>query len=532
MGATGGAQIAWAYRVTTGTGDGPVVRRFAFLLEGTDPRVGWSRPFGWGEVSGDIGATAVRGRRLHVLFADGTHRIYSPDQSTIGLKLPRPIVPIALAGDEQADALYAIVPRHVAATLLNGKPETETDSRPIPSNERASSAAANPVTDDMGLPLPSEWPETQYVLLRFADAQWHADRPMPAWFDQRRDVHLAAHGGTIDVISLDAGDGSRWFHARSSSRAAGWSERLVVGALSTANPVAVFVVGDAPVLVTVTNGSNESAYRAVRFDGEEWSVGRSFETLDGAPGGVCFAVLGDRVVAMWPGEGGSANWGAWTVDGGEPVVAHHSIGPLESGAALPGAAPIQTMVAYLVLAIIMLTVYVRRKQTVFRLIELPPGYRLARFGPRLYAFLIDAILFLPACVYGFSGPVQRFRYDQAVLWQAAINDPAFASELMWRWTAVVGGFVVYATVFETVWGATPGKRLMRCRVVNERAERCGLLRALVRNVVRSLEISLVTLLWTVMLVLLTRNRQRLGDLLGGTIVVELDEPPPSAPGAA
>ncbi|NOS99137.1 MAG: RDD family protein [Phycisphaerales bacterium] len=542
IGSTGGDQIVWAYRHVAAAEGGPAAWRFVFLLPDTDPRVGWSRPFGWGEIAGEIGLTAVRGRHLHVIFADGTHRVYTPDRSTIGLKLPRPVVPVALAGDEQADALFAVVPRHVAASLLAGESDLETELPAVRSNEPDTSdkptappGDERPARGDEALPSRTRWPDAHYVLMRFADAQWHADRPLPAWFDQREDIHLTAQAGAVELICRDPGDGPGWVHARSSSPAADWSEPRAIDALSTGDPVGFFSVKGRPVLIQATTGPDATSCRPVRFDGDAWVPGQPFSEIGGASGaasiGVHFAALGDRIVTTWVGDDGTASWAAWPVDGGRPIVARQPIGPLVGGATVaPGTGAVQTIIAYAVLAIIMLTVFVRRKQTVFRPIVLPPGYRLARFGPRLYAFLIDGILFLPACAYGFAQPIRRFHFDQALLWQAAVNDPAFASELMWRWAAVVAGFVVYATVFESVWGATPGKRLLRCRVLNERGGPCGLVRALVRNAVRSLEISLVTLLWTVMLILLTRNRQRLGDLLGGTIVVEFDAaaggPPP------
>ena len=104
-------------------------------------------------------------------------------------------------------------------------------------------------------------------------------------------------------------------------------------------------------------------------------------------------------------------------------------------------------------------------------------------------------------------------------------------EVLWRWAGSVGLFVAYATLFEWRRGATIGKRLTRCRVVTERGDKCGFVQVMLRNVLRWIEFY-PQLLPTLVLVLLTRNRQRLGDLIGRTMVVEDQRSTPTPPPAS
>jgi uncharacterized RDD family membrane protein YckC len=87
-------------------------------------------------------------------------------------------------------------------------------------------------------------------------------------------------------------------------------------------------------------------------------------------------------------------------------------------------------------------------------------------------------------------------------------------------------YVVYGTIMELYFGATLGKRLFRLRAVREDGRRPDLRAAVLRNVTKIVELSMFEspmawlLMLFVLLPLLTRNRQRLGDMIARTAVVE------------
>lgn len=82
---------------------------------------------------------------------------------------------------------------------------------------------------------------------------------------------------------------------------------------------------------------------------------------------------------------------------------------------------------------------------------------------------------------------------------------------------------LYFVLLEGLSGATPGKRLMRLRVVGAGGGRAGLGRSLVRNVLRVVD-GLPTLgLVGAILISVTAERTRVGDLVAGTRVVRAEE---------
>jgi uncharacterized RDD family membrane protein YckC len=78
----------------------------------------------------------------------------------------------------------------------------------------------------------------------------------------------------------------------------------------------------------------------------------------------------------------------------------------------------------------------------------------------------------------------------------------------------------YFLVFELIWnGQTPGKRLAGIRVLTTRGEPVTLVHALVRNLLRLVDILPTSYMVGAICILVTRRSQRLGDLAAGTVVV-------------
>jgi len=103
-------------------------------------------------------------------------------------------------------------------------------------------------------------------------------------------------------------------------------------------------------------------------------------------------------------------------------------------------------------------------------------------------------------------------------WLAA----AFSYKLFFLW---MGTLIIYGTLAETFFGCTPGKALRRLRVRNVEGGRASFWQILVRNLLRVLDFFPLALgginFWGLIAIVcayLTRNRQRLGDLLGRTVV--------------
>jgi uncharacterized RDD family membrane protein YckC len=82
---------------------------------------------------------------------------------------------------------------------------------------------------------------------------------------------------------------------------------------------------------------------------------------------------------------------------------------------------------------------------------------------------------------------------------------------------ILAGYLLYCALLESSpWQATLGKRALGIKVTNRRGERIGFTRAAARFVAKLL--SLLTMFLGFLLVLVTRRRQALHDLIAGTLV--------------
>ncbi len=151
------------------------------------------------------------------------------------------------------------------------------------------------------------------------------------------------------------------------------------------------------------------------------------------------------------------------------------------------------------------------------------------FGIRAGAYIIDFIVFT-LTVYSLS-------FLNGILLAIEVM---FLEERSWissnpfvtgefsepgRLTNLLFGFVLmvlYFAPFEWIYGATPGKILLKMRVVREDGEPCGLGGALVRGVLRVIDGLLfglpayLSMKWPVY--------QRIGDKAAHTVVVAADDP--------
>lgn len=152
-------------------------------------------------------------------------------------------------------------------------------------------------------------------------------------------------------------------------------------------------------------------------------------------------------------------------------------------------------------------------------------FALASIGNRFIAVVIDhfiQILSVILLVWGASNLAGSF--NDLEMWLGGI----FAGASRWIVAlgviAVFGIFSGYFIFFEWLWnGQTPGKRLMRLRVIREDGRPVTLWEVLARNLIRIIDNfpGTVIPLYSVGLIALVLNPrdQRLGDAFAGTVVV-------------
>jgi uncharacterized RDD family membrane protein YckC len=141
-------------------------------------------------------------------------------------------------------------------------------------------------------------------------------------------------------------------------------------------------------------------------------------------------------------------------------------------------------------------------------------YILANIGNRFLAAAIDHLiqLLLLLALLLILGALSQWNFDSAFgTWAMAI--------------AILVGFVIYwgyFVLFETFWnGQTPGKRIMKLRVVREDGRPIRFFEAFVRNLLRIIDISPpFSYAIGVATIIFSPRSKRIGDLVAGTVVVK------------
>jgi len=137
-------------------------------------------------------------------------------------------------------------------------------------------------------------------------------------------------------------------------------------------------------------------------------------------------------------------------------------------------------------------------------------YRVAGPFRRLPAFLIDLAIRVGVAVVGMIAAVLAFG-------SAGVEGVGLgAGLLLWF---VLSWF--YGGLFEALWnGQTPGKRMMRIRVVSVEGQPITPFQAILRNILRDVDSQPLVFYQIGLLAAMLNDRfQRLGDLASGTMVV-------------
>lgn len=134
--------------------------------------------------------------------------------------------------------------------------------------------------------------------------------------------------------------------------------------------------------------------------------------------------------------------------------------------------------------------------------------------------------------YRLAGPFTRglaWLVDIAIIVVIQYGLGKLASVIQIANEDIAGGFMAvmflvltlgYGAAFEWLWrGQTPGKRLLRLRVMDVNGLRLGFHQVLLRNLLRALDFAPGLYLIGGVACVLTRHAQRLGDLAAGTVVV-------------
>ncbi len=228
----------------------------------------------------------------------------------------------------------------------------------------------------------------------------------------------------------------------------------------------------------------------------------------------------DRLVVVRQ-AGGISQAGLYVpAEGGKPDAPFAAV-PLEKDYRTPGVGDgMRDLLATIALGAVLLMLVWRRQEAAGRPVALPVGLAVAGLGRRMAAALIDMAPAALIVGYLWSEPLVAF-YDQVREAGQIGQTPRWPLTVTWAWAWFRAGYVAYTVVTELWMGASPGKRLLGIRVASESLERPTTGQTVVRNLSKLVELEPLLKFWPFLLVLLfTRNRQRAGDLLARTLLIE------------
>src|SRR6202011_5280453 len=147
-------------------------------------------------------------------------------------------------------------------------------------------------------------------------------------------------------------------------------------------------------------------------------------------------------------------------------------------------------------------------------------FPIAGIGSRFLAILTDSVIQGATLFFLFLGFALIVSAAPKIPGAAAVSDTGakwFVAGVVLFYFLLYWG---YYSLFEALWnGQTPGKRLLKIRVIKDSGRQITLFEALARNLLRVIDMLPSFYLVGVITMLCNREQKRLGDLVAGTIVV-------------
>lgn len=464
------------------------------------------------------------GREVLIFFDDHSFHRFRDGTFSAERDLPARDLPLATTAD--GAGLYAIVRAATAAAIRV----------PLVSDS-AADTPTQPFED------PFDPGDSPLALVEYRRGMWRplarlpgdlvpADMPAPGVLDDAVSIFLLSAAG---VSSQTLGREGRW-----SQR-----EQLVACSALSAWPL---LIDQVPYLATIERGSDGAPQvRAYRRLGGAW-LPAPLESSPLPPQvrpvriEQSFA-FNQHIGLLVRDEADRAFLQFHRV--GEPVsMPTEAVSDLLSQRAPTTWVPFQTLML-VVLFGVFTALFVFRRDSMVATIPLPAEWELALTSRRMGAWIVDAFPFTVGATFALrnAGGLSSSLLDgdlwrewlavlQALTKWAIVGDiaqiaPLPGNPLVW-WALSAGGFSTYALLMELIAGRTVGKLLFGIHVIGSHGGRPRWGQIFIRNVARLLE--LVPPLWAIsFLAVLTRNRQRMGDIFARTVCVQRAAPVSDAP---
>jgi uncharacterized RDD family membrane protein YckC len=487
-----------------------------------------------GRYQGRPTQTAVYDNRLLVFLAGGrsqSYDLHSATRTEARLKAPWLCLDVAVAdknvyilAQAQQSARVKVLPSLSDADLSVGQIEIFPEAnQPAPLDRKDN---LNPDNTAGAIRVN---PGDYFLLQRGKDQQWYSLTSEPLPIDDWYQPSMAVHHGVIYLFGIDTSPRQALMHCQ-------WENQIVsepqalplqsVAALSVMNVnqqirLVVAVQDDdqyAPaeqytslppihyIMVWPTQGGWQFSARLEKSPGE---------ILTTTPDKVRFTVCGQNLGAFeWLSEQ-QVNFGIYSPTGNLVQDLTHPI----TGVSEKPSQVLQWFfggqVGLVCMIVTLFLIYVRRTEAFGPSSTLPDYIVLAPFMRRIAAFLLDTIGPFLIALALFPEVLQKMRTDTSLLEQTQmlVEDAQLLKFAATFFFILIG----YMTISELVLAATPGKFALGLTILDNKVIPATPWQILIRNLFRLLEFH--TGILALLLILMTRRRQRLGDLFGHTVVV-------------
>lgn len=475
---------------------------------------------------------------LNLLFARPlNHALYDSDKrAPIRRKRPehplwpRDAAPIALcnAGDvpgteAPSPTIIAVVPRDIAYPTGATKPTT------TPSPGGATAPAVS---------RPGEAGEQVRlgVFFRSGSTWSHLTDPPGAFvLGPKGRLFAAAVGRTLFILA--GGPRNQQTHLLA-FRQGTWRQIARTGWDERSEPIAMMSIGgrlvivlSAPMPQAAEGEATQRELRLAIYDDSEEKFSFQPVTVGGEAGAwdrariPQAAAFTGRVALLWEEpkkpeeEGGRFKFAICGLDGRIAAINEMDVftrqPPDTSGPEI-----IEVFVWALVIAILIPMLFMRPRVPP-RPFSLPPTMRPANPFKRLLAGLFDMFPWGMISFRAFG--VSPLTYQRM---QEIVEQRAFPGDLAYAFVASLLLYTAYGIIMERKFGATLGKMIFKMRVTGDAGTPPGTREILLRNLVRIVELIWPGLPLLLVLPLFTRWRQRLGDLMARTAVIDTTFVPP------